>query len=49
MSGGRVMREATALTEAGFAVSIVDVERGRTCPTEEDIEGIHMVRMAKPH
>lgn len=36
----RVMRLATALIEAGFAVSIVDVEGERTRPVEEDIRGV---------
>src|SRR5712692_3002561 len=36
----RVMREATALVEEGFAVSIVDVESDRTHPVEEEIGGI---------
>lgn len=36
----RVMRSATALIEAGFAVSIVDVEGERTRPVGEDIRGV---------
>jgi glycosyltransferase involved in cell wall biosynthesis len=44
----RVMREATALAEAGYDVSIVDIidEAGR--PTDEDIEGIHMKNVYMP-
>ncbi len=45
----RVLREATALLEEGFAVSIVDVECEQTHPVEEDISGIHMKHMLKPH
>ncbi len=36
----RVMREATALVAAGFAVSIVDIEGDGVRPIEEDIGGI---------
>src|SRR5438045_2839126 len=39
---GRVMREATALEEAGFTVSIVDVEHERLCSVEEVISGIRV-------
>jgi glycosyltransferase involved in cell wall biosynthesis len=45
---GRVMREATALSEAGFTVSIVDVERERSVPIEEDISGIHVKHIVRP-
>jgi glycosyltransferase involved in cell wall biosynthesis len=38
---GRVMREATALADAGFSVTIVDVEHDRTRQREEDIDGVH--------
>jgi len=38
----RVMREATALMEAGFDVSIVDTEEDHTRPLEEDIHNIHV-------
>ncbi len=38
----RVMREATALMEAGFDVSIVDTEEDYTRPLDEDIDNIHM-------
>jgi glycosyltransferase involved in cell wall biosynthesis len=43
----RVMREATALAEAGFSVSILDVEGERSVPDEENIHGVcvkHMIR-----
>jgi glycosyltransferase involved in cell wall biosynthesis len=36
----RVMREATALVEAGFEVSIVDIEGQRHQPVEEEIQGV---------
>jgi O-antigen/teichoic acid export membrane protein/glycosyltransferase involved in cell wall biosynthesis len=38
----RVLREATALVQAGFNVSIVDIERAYTCPEKEDRSGIHI-------
>ncbi len=37
---GRVMRSATALVEAGYAVSIVDVERAKDRPAEEVFQGV---------
>jgi glycosyltransferase involved in cell wall biosynthesis len=45
----RVLREATALAEAGYAVSIVDVESDLDRPVEEDIDGIHIKHIIKPH
>src|SRR5258708_3913955 len=45
---GRVMREATALMEAGFAVTILDVEDDLTRPDEEDIGGVHVQHIMKP-
>lgn len=44
----RVMREATALMEAGFAVSIVDIEGEGVPPVEEDIGGISIKHMIVP-
>jgi len=44
----RVMRDATALIEAGFAVTIVDVESDRTRPAEEDIGGVHLKHIFMP-
>ncbi len=38
----RAMRAATALVEAGFEVTIVDVENEPSHPVEEDIGGVHM-------
>src|SRR5438132_3842786 len=35
----RVMREAMALIEAGFLVSILDIEQERTRPAEENVSG----------
>jgi len=44
----RVMREATALVEAGFDVSIVDILNELERPAEEDIEGVHMKHVMMP-
>ncbi|MDQ2715862.1 MAG: glycosyltransferase [Chloroflexota bacterium] len=44
----RVMREAIALQEAGFAVSIVDIEKEAARPVEEDFQGIHMQHILRP-
>jgi glycosyltransferase involved in cell wall biosynthesis len=44
----RVMRAATTLVEAGFAVTIVDVESERTRPVEEEIRGIRMKHLIRP-
>ncbi len=38
----RVMREATALAQAGYAVSIVDVESEDKQPVEEEFHGIYL-------
>jgi glycosyltransferase involved in cell wall biosynthesis len=45
---GRVMREATALVEEGFAVSIVDVEHERNQPAEDLISGVHVKHVFPP-
>src|SRR6266571_1356882 len=44
----RVLREATALVEAGYDVSIVDVEPEHTRPTIEDFQGIHLKHIVNP-
>lgn len=44
----RVMREAIALVEAGFAVSIVDVEGESSLPAEEDINGVCVKHIIRP-
>ncbi len=44
----RVMREATALVEAGFAVSIVDIECNRELPRVEEIRGVHVRHIILP-
>lgn len=44
----RVIRDATALVEAGFIVTIVDVESDRTRPAEEDIRGVHFKHIFMP-
>jgi glycosyltransferase involved in cell wall biosynthesis len=46
---GRVLREAVALSEAGYAVSIVDVENDIYRPVEEDISDIRMRHIIKPN
>lgn len=38
----RVMREATTLAEAGFAVTIVDIEGEANRPVIEDMQGVHL-------
>ena len=45
----RVMREATALRDAGFAVTILDLEDDLTRPAEEDLGGIHVKHIMKPN
>jgi glycosyltransferase involved in cell wall biosynthesis len=44
----RVMREATALIEAGFAVSIIDIETERGRPNGEVIGGVQLKHIATP-
>jgi glycosyltransferase involved in cell wall biosynthesis len=44
----RVMREATALVEAGFAVSIVDIEGENSRPVKEHIHGIILKHIIRP-
>ena len=44
----RVMREAIALAEAGFSVSIIDIENDPTRPAEEDLGEIHVKHMLRP-
>jgi glycosyltransferase involved in cell wall biosynthesis len=44
----RVMREATALVEAGFAVSILDVEGERSVPDEENMHGVCVKHIIRP-
>ncbi len=44
----RFMRNATALAEAGFAVSVVDVEADRSRSVEEYIHGIAMKHIIMP-
>lgn len=42
------MRDATALTEAGYIVTIVDFVRDHNCPSEEDIHGVHFKHICMP-
>jgi glycosyltransferase involved in cell wall biosynthesis len=44
----RVMREATALAQAGWEVTIVDIEKDRRRPRAEDLMGIHMSHIVMP-
>lgn len=44
----RVMREATALVEAGYDVSVVDLERDHTRPRAEDVQGVHLKHVVVP-
>ena len=44
----RAMRSATALVEAGFSVSIVDVATDRSLHTDVDIGGIHVKHLIIP-
>ncbi len=44
----RVLRDATALIEEGFAVTIVDVERDRVQSPEEIIHGVHVKHLFIP-
>ncbi|GHO82735.1 glycosyltransferase [Dictyobacter formicarum] len=44
----RVMREATALQQAGMDVSIIDIERDSRRPCQEDVNGIHLKHITMP-
>src|SRR5437660_1487958 len=44
----RAMRAGAALVEAGFEVSMVDIETERTRPAEEIINGVRMKHMVIP-
>ena len=44
----RVLREAIALIEAGYAVSIVDIEEEGSHPPEEDLQGISLKHVLMP-
>lgn len=46
---GRVLREAKALKEKGYEVIIVDIENQRHYPCKEDISGILVRHIIKPH
>ncbi len=45
----RVMRSATTLVEAGFAVSIIDIETERGRPVKEDICDVQMKHIVVPN
>jgi glycosyltransferase involved in cell wall biosynthesis len=44
----RVMREAIALVQAGYDVTIVDIERDESRPTEEMVEGVRLKHLFMP-
>ena len=44
----RLMRNATALLKAGFAVTIVDIEADRSRPAQEEIQGIIIKHIIRP-
>lgn len=44
----RVLREARALVQAGYDVTIVDIERDTERPPREDFEGIHLRHLMQP-
>lgn len=44
----RVMRDATTLVQAGYVVSIIDVESTRTRPAEEVVQGVCMKHIFMP-
>ncbi len=44
----RVMRAATALTEGGYKVSVVDIEHERGRPAEEELRGINLKHVLIP-
>jgi glycosyltransferase involved in cell wall biosynthesis len=44
----RVLREATALVEAGYAVSIVDIEEEGSHPREEELRGVGLKHVLMP-
>ena len=44
----RIMRDAMALRENGFSVTIVDIDTERIQPAEEDIKGIHFKHLRVP-
>jgi glycosyltransferase involved in cell wall biosynthesis len=44
----RVMREASALCDAGYAVTIVDIERDQARPRREVIQGIQFRHLLSP-
>lgn len=47
-SDQRVMREATALAEAGYRVTVVDVEPDRQRPREEIVRGVRLRHIVMP-
>lgn len=44
----RVMREATALAQAGYAVTVVDLERDGSRPRVEELQGVRLKHVVVP-
>jgi len=44
----RVLRAAIALMEAGFTITILDIEDDLTRPVEEEISGVHVKHIIRP-
>lgn len=44
----RVMREARALVDAGYEVTLVDIEKDTSRPKHEDIDGVHLRHIMMP-
>ncbi len=45
----RLMRDAVALVQAGFDVTIVDIEKDTTRRQEEDVHGVHLKHIFMPN
>jgi hypothetical protein len=44
----RVIRAGTTLVKEGFDVAVVDVQHERSCPSNEDVQGMHMNHLLIP-
>src|SRR5579859_4904276 len=44
----RILREATALAQAGYPVTVVDFEADHERPREEMFEGLHLKHIVMP-
>lgn len=45
----RMMREATALAQAGYEVTVIDLEPDATRPVREDVDGVHLWHLIQPN